>query len=137
MSGDSEAEFLFSGKAEMCEVHTVVRCWSTHSKCDRFGDLWIAVVRCWSNSNCDDLQAHCAAQGDAVWDVGRLEPECLLGDATRCEGALPAVGLQVRTLILHATGTRVPDTVLCIAVLTAPWVRAKLGTPWWKNPGDG
>ena len=39
-----------------------------------------------------------------------------LGDATRCEGALPTVGLQVRTLSLHATGTRVPDTMLCGAV---------------------
>ena len=105
MSGDNEAEFLFSGKAEMCEVHTVVRCWSTHSKCDRFGTLWRCRRGCWSNSG---------------W-------ECLLGHATRREGALPAVGLQVRTLILHATGTRVPDTVLCGAV----W------TPWWKNPGDG
>ena len=57
------------------------------------------------NSNCDDPQAHCAAQGDAVGDVGQLRLQCLLGDATRCEGA------QSRTLILHATGTRVPDTV--------------------------
>ena len=48
------------------------------------------------DSDCDDPQAHCAAQGDAVWDVGRLGLECLLGDATRCEGALPTVGLQVR-----------------------------------------
>ena len=57
MSGDTEAETLFSVKAEMCEVHTVVRCWSTHNKCDRFGDLWIAVVRCCSDSNCDDSWA--------------------------------------------------------------------------------
>ena len=39
-----------------------------------------AVVRGWSNSNCDDPQAQCAAQEDAVGDVGRLGPECLLGD---------------------------------------------------------
>ena len=39
-----------------------------------------------------------------------LRPECLLGDVTCREGALPTVGLQVRTLILHATSTRVPDT---------------------------
>ena len=63
--------------------------------------------------------------------------ECLLGDATSRESALPAVGLQVRTLILHATSTRVPDTVLCGAVGTAPWVRAKLGTPWRRKAGDG
>ena len=51
-----------------------------------------------------------ARPGDAVWDVGRLGLECLLGDVTRREGALPTVGLQVRTSILHATSTRVPDT---------------------------
>ena len=66
------------------------------------------------DSDCDDPQAHCAAQGDAVGDVGRLRLQCVLGDASRCEGA------QSRTLILHATSTRVPDTVLCGAVGTAP-----------------
>ena len=50
MSGDTEAETLFSGKAEMCEVHTVVRCWSTHNKCDT------ALGTC----------------GDAEGDLGRL-----------------------------------------------------------------
>ena len=38
-----------------------------------------------------------------------LRLECLLGDVTSREGALPTVGLQVRTLILHATSTPVPD----------------------------
>ena len=39
------------------------------------------------DSDCDGPQAHCAAQGDAVWDVGRLGLEFFLGDATRCEDA--------------------------------------------------
>ena len=64
---------------------------------DRFGSLWRSGCDvCWSDSDCDDPQAHCAAQGDAVWDVGRLGPVCLLGDVKRREGALPTVGLQVR-----------------------------------------
>ena len=64
---------------------------------DRFGYLWrCGCDVCWSDSNCDDPQAHCAAQGDAVWDVGRLGLECLLDDVTSREGALPTVGLQVR-----------------------------------------
>ena len=36
------------------------------------------------DSDCDDPQAHCAAQGDAIGDVGRLRPQYLLGDASRC-----------------------------------------------------
>ena len=46
------------------------------------------------NSTCDDPQAQCAAQGDVVGDVGQLRLKCLLGDASRRECALPAVGLQ-------------------------------------------
>ena len=42
----------------------------------------------------------------------------------------------MRTLILHATSTRVPDTVLCGAVGTAPWVRAKLGDPLVVEPRE-
>ena len=73
MSGDNEAESLFSERAEMCEVHTVVRCWSTHNKCET------ALGPC---GDAEGDVGHCAAQGDAV---GRLQ--CLLGDASRCEGA--------------------------------------------------
>ena len=43
------------------------------------------------DSDCDDPQAHCAAQGDAVRDIGRLRLECLLGDAPRCEGGKVAL----------------------------------------------
>ena len=50
---------------------------------DRFGSLWrCGCDDCWSDSNCDDPQAHCAARGDAVGDVGRLRLERLLGDVT-------------------------------------------------------
>ena len=59
-----------------------------------------------------------------------LRPECLLGDVTRREGALPTVGLQVRTLILHATSTRVPDTHSAVRVATK-W---HTGGQQWRVP---
>ena len=60
------------------------------------------------NDNSGDPQVHCEAR--------EAQLVCSTGLRKEREGAPPAVGLQVRTLILHATGTRVPDTVLCSAV---------------------
>ena len=49
MSGDIEAESLFSEKAVTCDDHTVVRCRSMHGPLRyRFGYLWRCVWRCWS-----------------------------------------------------------------------------------------
>ena len=80
------------------------------------------------DSNCDDPQAHRAAQGDAVGDVGRLRLQYLLGEASRCEGA------HSRTSILHATGTRVPDTALCGAVGNSTMGDSKARDPSVEEP---
>ena len=59
--------FFFSGKAEMCEAHTVVLCCSDEQPMRyRFGILWTMQLGMLVDSNCGDPQAHCAAQGDAV-----------------------------------------------------------------------
>ena len=140
--GTLKPSLLFSGKAEMCGAHTVVRCWSTHNKCDTaLGDLWIAFVTgvvgqdSYSRGSTSPLRGPGRRRRDDCWSDS--DCECLLSDATRREGALPAVGLQVRNLILHATSTRVPDTVLCGAggsVARTPWVSAKARDPMVEEP---
>ena len=83
------------------------------------------------NSNCDDPQAHCAAQGDAVGDVGQLRLQCLLAthqDVRARKVALDSFTPRARGYLTQHSAVRWG---------TAPRVRAKLGTPWWKNPGDG
>ena len=108
MSGDIEAESLFFRGRRKCVKHT--RLCDVGRRTTNATPLWDLVemqLGMLVDSNCDDPQAHSAAQGDAVGDAGRLRLQCLLGDASRCEGA------QSRTLTLRSTGTRVPDTVLC------------------------
>ena len=51
---------------------------------------------CWSDSNCDDPLAHCAAQGDAVWDVGRLGLECPPGRRQHESAAITAFRALIR-----------------------------------------
>ena len=70
----------------------------------RSGDLWIAVVMIVGQT--PTAMTHKPTARPRETPSGmlvELRPECLLGDVTRREGALPTVGLQVRTLILHAT----------------------------------
>ena len=75
----------------------------------RFGDLWIAVVMIVGRTPTAMTHKPTARPGKA-------QLVCSTGLRTEREGAPPAVGLQGRTLNLHATSTRVPDTVLCSAV---------------------
>ena len=74
MSGDIEAESLFSGKAETCDDHTARLC--NVGQCTATAiPLWVLVemrLEMLVDSYREDPQAHCAAQGDAVGDVGRF-----------------------------------------------------------------
>ena len=67
-----------------------------------------AVSRCWSTTT---AETHRSTARPGKGQLG-----CSTGLRTEREGAPPAVGLQGRTVNLHATGTRVPDTVLRSAV---------------------
>ena len=69
------------------------------------------------DSFCDDPQAHCAAQGDAVWDVGRLGLECLVGDAQPtttalgpCGDAVVMIVGQTPTVMTHKPTARLGET---------------------------
>ena len=84
-----------------------------------------AVSRCWSTTTAETHRSTARPGAQLVCCIGlRKEREgvpgaqlvCCTGLRKEREGAPPAVGLQVRTLILHATSTRIPDTVLCSAV---------------------
>ena len=59
-----------------------------------------AVVRCWSNSNCDDPQAHCAAQGGALGML--VDSDCNVSWATSQHesAAIPRLELSIG---LHAS----------------------------------
>ena len=97
MSGDIEAESPFFGEGgNVWSSHSCAMLVNAQQMRYRFGDLWIAVVRCWSNPNCDDsLTSPLRGPGRHRREMlVELRLECLLGDATRGEGALPAVGLQ-------------------------------------------
>ena len=143
LGGTLKPSFFFSGKAE-CERYTqLCEVGRTHNKRDTaLVTCGCTVVRCWSNSNCDDPQAHCAAQGDAVvrcWSNSNCNDACATHRDVKarcqemvCRGALSSFTPPARECLTQYSAVRWE---------TAPWVRAKLNpplpSPKWKNPGDG
>ena len=100
-----------------------------HSHCDTaLGTCGDATVsRCWSIRLSAEAHKPTARPGKA-------QLVCSTGLRKEREGAPPAVGLQVRTLTLHATGTRVPDTVLCSAVGSCTLGESEARDPLVEEP---